>query len=81
MTLPKGFGSEFGRSDSSYEDLAKKNAKYPKREKPVKIVKRKTPYCNDCGHLRKNHEGIFVKGRCKVCMCPRFQDRVVETRK
>ncbi len=79
MTMPKGFGTK----DFDEEDIMEKRTKYnprPKKKKTeIKFVK--SNYCYDCGHLKIVHEGFFTKGKCNVCMCPRFMNKMVRMEK
>jgi len=82
MTMPKGYGSndEFG-SRFDPNSLRRKQDKYEARHKQVKIKFVKSKYCDDCGHLKIVHEGFFTKGKCNVCMCPRFKDKMIRVQK
>lgn len=76
MTLPKGFGNPQSRSIK--DSIAHKQNRYKPRPKSQKLKLRKTKYCDDCGHLKIVHVGFLTKGRCNVCMCPRFIQQYVK---
>ena len=72
MTLPKGFGSR----DRSSEDAFEKRNRFKPRVKDYKV--HRSIFCKECGHLKRDHQGLFMKGRCKICMCPIYRTMYVE---